>query len=170
MFFKYVVFLSIGALEVQSIGHVLGILTADDTRIGVFTIIGTFIFSFMFSNVLVPVKELHYSLQALSNLASLKLLIESVMIEFYGLGRCSDREFSYILFILDIDDKDLYINLYLLFIQFFIFRGIALIVLLLKVNPIVKSNKVLKEREKLIEQFNKEYEQGTKAQLSIKVV
>ena len=151
MFLKYAVFLTIGLLELQSVSHIFGILTADNTRIAVFTIIGVFLFQIIFSNFFIPIRELHYSLQVLSNLSTLKLLMESVMIMFYGLGRCFDREYSYILLILDIKDKDFYMNLELLVIQFFTFRAIALIVLLLRVNPIVNSRKDQERRKNITE-------------------
>ena len=153
MFYQYLVLFTMGALEVQSISHVFGILTYESIRVGVFTIIGFGIFLTMFSNVLIPIKELHYSLQLFSNLASIKLLIESLMVLFYGLDRCSDREFSYILSILDIEDMDLYINVSLLIAQFFIFRAIALLILIMKLNPMVNNKKVVNYRRKSVHQI-----------------
>ena len=166
MFYNYAIYLTIGALEVQSLGQVMGILTADDPQLGVFALVGCFVFSFLFCNVLIPVKELHYSLQVLSNFASLKLLFESVMILFYGLGRCSDREFSLILFLLDVEDKDLYINLQLLVVQFFIFRAIALTILLLKVSPFVNNKEERIERELIVEQLKQQFSALDRSQIN----
>ena len=151
MLFEYMIFLTIGALEVQSISHVLGILASDNIRVGVFTLVGVIMISFMFSNILIPIKELHYSLQVFSNLATLKLLIESLMILFYGLDRCSDREFSYILSILNIEDKDLYMNIYLLIAQFFLFRAIALLILMYKANSNINYKKDQEYKEVITE-------------------
>ena len=155
MFYSYATFLTIGALEVQSLSHVLGILTVGNIRLAVFTVLGLMVFTLLFGNVLIPIKELHYSLQVLNNFASIKLLFESLMILFYGLDRCSDREFSYTLAILDIEDLDLYKNLYLLIAQFFIFRAIALFVLIRKLNPIMNTKKDHDKRSKLIQKITR---------------
>ena len=161
MFVEYTVILTLGSLQIQGLGHMLGVLTGENTRIGVFIILGYIVLSFLFTNIMIPVKELHYTLREFSNFITSKLAFESIMVLYYGLDRCSDREFSYILVMLDIEDRDLYIDVYLLVIQFFIFRALALIFLFLKVNPIVNSKKNQGNREKIAKEFGK-YDTGTK--------
>ena len=141
MFFKYLVLFTMGALHVQGLGHVLGIMSVGNVRMAVSSIVSLLIFLVLFSNVLIPVKELHYSFQLLSYLAPVKLIDESIFILLYGMDRCSDTEFAFILKLLDIEDKDLYINISLLVFQFFLFRAIALILFLLKVNPLFSTKK-----------------------------
>ncbi|CAG2179252.1 unnamed protein product [Oppiella nova] len=141
MFTTYFIFLTIGALEIQSLGHFIGILFDGQQRLAVFTSIGVFIVTFLFSNFLIPINELHYSLQMLSMLSPLKLVLECIMLAFYGFDRCSDREFSFVLHLFDVTDNDFYINTQLLVIQFVVVRSASLIALLLKVSPFVNSKK-----------------------------
>ena len=141
MFFSYFFFLTIGALECQSIGHFIGIVFSSNQRVAIFTSVTFVIFAFLFCNILIPVEDMHYSLQILSNLSPDKLVMENIFILYYGFDLCSDREFSYVLYFLAIDEKDFYKNTYLLVIQFFLFRTLTLLALLCKVNPLTTSKK-----------------------------
>ena len=136
MFVSYLVFLTIGALECQSIGHLIGIVFSSNQRVAIFTSVAFLIFAFFFSNFMIPVEDMHYSLQILSNLSPEKLVMENIYILYYGFDLCSDREFSYVLYFLAIDEHQFYKNTYLLVIQFFIFRTLSLVALLREVNPL----------------------------------
>ena len=135
----YVLFLTIGALECQSIGHFIGILFSSNQRVAIFTSVAFIIFAFLLSNFFIPIEDMHYSLQILSNLSPDKLVMENILILYYGFDLCSDREFSYVLYFLSIDEKNFYKNTYLSVIQFFIFRTLTLVALLCKVNPLTTS-------------------------------
>ena len=139
MYVSYVLFLTIGALECQSIGHLIGIVFSSNQRMAIFTSVAFTIFAFLFSNFLIPVQDMHYSLQILSNLSPNKLVMENIFILYYGFDLCSDREFSYVLYFFAIDDNDFYKNTYLLVIQFFMFRILTLVALLCKVDLLTNS-------------------------------
>ena len=136
MYVSYVLFLTIGALECQSIGHFIGIVFSSNQRVAIFTSVAFIIFAFLFSNFVIPIEDMHYSLQILSNLSPDKLVMANIFILYYGFDLCSDREFSYVLYFFSIQDQDFYKNTYLLVFQFFIFRTLTLVALLYKVNPL----------------------------------
>ena len=160
MFVSYFVFLTIGALEAQSIGHLIGIIFSSNQRVAIFTSVGCVVFAFLLGNFIIPVKDMHYSLQTMSNLSPDKIVMENIYILYYGFDLCSEREFSYVLYYLAIDDKDFYKNTYLLVIQFFIFRTLSLVALLYKVNPITTSKKQAKEKSECLGKTSKSFIAG----------
>ena len=141
MYVSYVLFLTIGALECESIGHFIGILFSSNQRVAIFTSVAFCIFALLFGNFVIPVDDMHYSLQILSNFSPNKLVMNNIFILYYGFDLCSDREFSSVLYFFTIEDQDFYKNTYLLVIQFFIFRTLTLLALLCKVNPLTNSKK-----------------------------
>ena len=149
MFVSYCIYLSMGVLEMQSMGHFIGIVFSSNQRLAVFISIGVLLFCILFGNFMIQTQTLHYSLQMVSYLSTFKLVLESILILYYGFDRCSDREFSFVLYFFNINDNDLYINTYLLVLQFIILRGLSLAALLYKVNPLSNS----KDRQKRLEEL-----------------
>ena len=136
MFYWFFVLLTIGAINVQTIAQIVGIIFSDNQRLAVFSSVGAFILSFLLSNFTIPTKEVHYFIKGVSNLSTIKLILESILIIQYGFDRCDDKELSLVLYTHGVHNQHLFINLRLLFFQFVFFRIISLIVILLKVNPL----------------------------------
>jgi hypothetical protein len=134
----YLYFLTIGVLCVQSLGHLIGIILCDNAKIAAFVSVNVFVLLLLFANFMIPIKELHYTLQWLSNLSTHKLIFESMIILLYGFDRCADRQFSGILYVFDVDDNDFFINAWILIFQFIFLRSLALIALIVKTNSFVK--------------------------------
>jgi hypothetical protein len=133
----------------QSLGHIIGIIFNESTKISVLFSVGLSALFFLFCNFLIPIKELHYSLQWFSNLSIFKLLFSGIIVLFYGFDRCSDREFSSIMYLLDLSDNDFYLNVRLLIIQLIFLRSFALIILIIKSNPF-NSRKKAEELHELV--------------------
>ncbi len=138
IFLGYLYFLTIGVLCVQSLGHLIGIILCDNAKIAAFVSVNVFVLLLLFANFMIPIKELHYTLQWLSNLSTHKLIFESMIILLYGFDRCADRQFSGILYVFDVDDNDFFINAWILIFQFIFLRSLALIALIVKTNSFVK--------------------------------
>ena len=155
MYWSLYLLLTIGTLETQSIGHFIGIVFSSNQRLAIFTSVGCFIFCFLLSNFMIPTKDLHYSLQIISLLSPIKLVLEGILILYYGFDKCSDREFSFVLYFFDIDDHDFYMNANLLVIQFVLFRVATMIALLYKVNPLVNSKVRAQEKRNLTTHLRK---------------
>jgi hypothetical protein len=134
----YLYFLTIGVLCVQSLGHLIGIILCDNAKIAAFVSVNVFVLLLLFANFMIPIKELHYTLQWLSNLSTHKLIFESMIILLYGFDRCADRQFSGILYVFGVDDNDFFINAWILIFQFIFLRSLALIALIVKTNSFVK--------------------------------
>jgi hypothetical protein len=135
IFFGYLFFITAGILCVQSLGHVIGIIFSQSTKMSVLFSVGIYVLFLIFCNFLIPVKEFHYSLQWFSNLSTAKLSFTGLIILFYGFDRCSGNEFSSIMYLFDLEDNHFYNNVRLLIIQFILLRSFALIILLIKSNP-----------------------------------
>ncbi len=147
IFFGYLFFIALGNLCIQSLGHIIGIVFSQSTKISVLFSVGLFVLFALFCNFFIPLKELHYSLQYLSNLSTLKLSFTGLIVLFYGFDRCSDREFSSIMYLFELEDNDFYIYVRLLIIQFILLRSFALIILLIKSNPFSGHKKAEKLHE-----------------------
>jgi ABC-type multidrug transport system permease subunit len=154
IFLSYLFFLSLGILSIQSVGHIIGILFSESENIALLfsAIYGVFIY--FLSNFLIPIKELHYTIQWLSNISTIKLIFESTIILFYGFDRCSDREFSSVMYLLDLNDGIFYLNIRILIYQFLIFRSLAIIVLLIKANPMKNKKRARKLNESAFDLLN----------------
>ena len=139
MLWSLYLFIILGSVMTQSIGHFIGIVLSSNIRLAVFTSIGFSIFAVLFSNFMIPTKDLHYSLQMVSLLSPVKLVMECLFILYYGFDKCSDREFSFVLFLFDVKDEDFYINTYIIVVELVITRAASMIALLYKVNPLIDS-------------------------------
>jgi hypothetical protein len=120
---------------VQSLGHIFGIIFSQSTKLSVLFAVGVYVLFLLFGNFLIPIEELHYSLQWLSNLSTVKLSFTGLIVLFYGFDRCSKNEFSSVMYLTKLEDNHFYLNIRLLIIQFLILRSFALIILLIKSNP-----------------------------------
>ena len=137
IFMFYLLFLTIGILCLQSVGHIIGIIFNENQKIAVLSSVALYLMFFLLTNYFVPIKELHYSLQWLSNLSTFKSLFECILILFYGFSRCSGNEFSTVMFVFGFNDNQFYVNLRILLIKLIVFRVLALLVLLIKVHSSV---------------------------------
>jgi len=167
-FLIYLFFGTIGVLCMQSIGHCIGVVFCDNVKIAIFFSVALFVTLILFCNFLIPIKELHYALQWLSNISTVKLIFECIMISFYGFDRCADTEFSSIMYFFELEDVTYYRNARTLIYHFLFFRSLALIALLIKANPMFSSKKAqqlhelavksLKPSNAHIPGFNSHYE------------
>jgi hypothetical protein len=140
-------------LCIQSLGHLIGIIFCNNGKIAAFVSVDLFVLFLLFANYMIPLKELHYALQWLSNISAHKLIFESIIILFYGFDRCANREFSGVLYVLDIDDNTFYSNARILIIQFILIRSLALIALIIKTNSF-SNRKRVKNVHKFAEKLN----------------
>ncbi len=147
IFFGYLFFIALCNLCIQSLGHIIGIVFSQSTKLSVLFSVGIYLLFTLFCNFLIPLKELHYSLQWLSNLSTVELSFTGLIVLFYGFDRCSDREISSIMYLFKLEDNDFYINIRLLIIQFILLRSFALIILLIKSNPFSGHKKAEKLHE-----------------------
>lgn len=131
-------------------GETIGIVFAGNQRTAVCVAIVCVVLMTVFNNLIVKQKHIHYTIRQLVALNPLKAVLESILITIYGFGRCSDREISLPLLMLDIDDSDYYYNLRLLVVQIVLSRAVTVFALLVKVHPFVNKNQKTS-------QFLKEY-------------
>jgi len=153
--FGYLFFITFGILGIQSLGHLLGIVLNEIPKIAAFVAVNVFVLLLFFGNFMIPIKELHYALQWFSNISTHKLIFESMIILLYGFDRCSDTEFSGILYILDIDDNTFYKNARYLIFQFIFLRSLALIALIIKANSFSNREKCDEEVNNAVKLYEK---------------
>ncbi|CAG2112831.1 unnamed protein product [Medioppia subpectinata] len=95
----------------QSVAQISAILYIDEPTLALVLALMAQSVVLMLGNNLIPVKELHYTLQALSQLSYSRLSFECIMIIIYGLGRCPGDQLSTVLYELGIDDGQFWPNI-----------------------------------------------------------
>ena len=126
----------------QSIGHIIGIIFNENLKIAVLCSVNLYLMLFLLSNYFVPIKDLHYFIQWFTNLSTVKLLYECILILFYGFDRCSSSELSSAMIVFSLEDNNFYTNTKILIFQLLLFRSLALIALIIKVNPLFNTKNV----------------------------
>ncbi|XP_054165107.1 ATP-binding cassette sub-family G member 1-like [Oppia nitens] len=94
MFAVYYLTTVFSALSAQSWAQISAIIFRKDTKVSQTFAITVFFMACLLCNTIVPLQDLHYSLQLLSNFAYLKYSYESVILAIYGFGRCSDNDIN----------------------------------------------------------------------------
>ncbi|CAG2165982.1 unnamed protein product [Oppiella nova] len=89
-----VVILTIVSIVLQSTGHLIAVLFSGTPTLAALIACYCFVAQLLFSNFFIFTKNLHYSLQLVSNLSVMKLAFESTVVWIYGFDVCTDREFS----------------------------------------------------------------------------
>ena len=134
MYFVYLYCLSLTVLCAQSFGHLSGIVLTRNPTLAVFLSVALYLVSSNLSNIFIPIDDFHFVFKTISNLSFLKHSINCILIMIYGFSRCSDQQFSIILYKYNLSDDQFYENLLnLIFILVFL-RLLNLFVLVLKTN------------------------------------
>ena len=136
---------TLSSLSIQAISHLFVIVFNKSAKTAVMVTLYVYVAQYVFSNWMVYTKELHYSLRVLTNLFQVKLSFEALVVYIYGFNRCDEREFSGVLYMLDIDDNTFYTNICLLIIYVILFRGLAIIAFIIKSNGISNNQKSSEE-------------------------
>ena len=130
----YSYLLTMAVLCAQSYGHISGILFTGKQNIAILFALILYVFSFVLSNSLVPLKELHYVMQWLSDMSCTKHCFESMIILIYGFDRCPHNHMSLVLFRFGIESTDFLFNCIYLLFDLIILKIITLIILIVKTN------------------------------------
>ncbi|OTF73500.1 hypothetical protein BLA29_005304, partial [Euroglyphus maynei] len=141
IYFSIAFYIILGATAVQSVGHLLSIVTLGEFVALVISIPGIEAIFLMVSNLGTPVKRLHYILQFISNFAPTRFGIEAMFLLQYGFDRCRPKEVQKILFKLKMENDEhehhtsflLYTFIMLIFNLLF-YRLISLLLLVIKSN------------------------------------
>lgn len=128
--------LTLGALATQGLGHIFSLLSDGNiTKLTVFTV-SAFIFLCHISNFFIPLSGLHYVYQFASNLSISRFVFEAALILQYGFGRCEPKQLQLILYSMSIDTSHFYHSIIMLVVNFFLYRLIAIYLLVRKANPL----------------------------------
>ena len=134
MYFTYLYCLSLTVLCAQSFGHLSGIIFSDNTTVAVFVSVAFYLVSSNLSNIFIPLNDFHYVFKAISNLSFLKHSINCILLKIYGFGRCSDKQFSLILYKYDISEDIFTESLLNLIFILILLKFLTLYILILKTN------------------------------------
>ena len=132
----YSYFLTIVVLCAQSYGHISGIIFTVHQNVTLLFAISLALLSFVLSNSLIPLKELHPIMQYLSHMSCMKPSFESMIILNYGFDKCPHNQISLVLHRFGIESSDFWFNCILLLFDLIILKIITLILLIVKINGI----------------------------------
>ena len=86
------------SLCAQNVSQNYAIIFPDNSTLALMITTFTHLLILFLGNCLVPLKELHYSLQILSSISYIRLGFESIVIIIYGFDRCSEDQISTVLY------------------------------------------------------------------------
>ena len=136
-----------------SFALISGILFKNDTKTAIIVSLGIIFCNAFYT--FIPYNDMHYSLQFLSNFSFIRYSLECLLIMIYGFNRCSDNEFSSVLYFIDKNDSDFWTNIFHLILLTIFYTITAIILFIYKFN----SNNVYKYKtnnmsNNMIEQKN----------------
>lgn len=141
IYFSIAFYVILGATAVQSVGHLLSIVTMGEFVALVISIPGIEAIFLMVSNLGTPVKRLHYILQFISNFAPTRFGIEAMFLLQYGFDRCGLKEVQKILFKLKMENDEhehhasfLLQTLIMLIFNLIFYRLVSLLLLIIRFN------------------------------------
>ena len=102
----------------------------------------------MLGNVLIPMKDTHYALQAMSQLSYFRHSFELIIISIYGFQRCDENSISLVLHEFDIESQNFYNNLFNLVLICIALKAFTIFLLIFKINTFLKTDKKVIENEK----------------------
>ena len=110
----------------------------------------------MFENFFTLIKDMPIHFQYISDFIHMKYVFNSALISVYGFNRCSPEEKSVVFMKFDVDDSQLYPNIYKLAIYAFLLKCVTYLMLKLKTNFKIsfkcfegKQNKSIDEKEEM---------------------
>ena len=120
----------------QSIAEIGTIIYPDNVKLSLLFSMLIFVCLIIFSNTLVPLKEVSLSVKWISWLSFVRYGSELLLIYIYGFNRCKTGYISGVLFSHSLDSHDFWPNLFKLMIIHILLKLLTLIILIIKSNNI----------------------------------
>ncbi|CAG2114195.1 unnamed protein product, partial [Medioppia subpectinata] len=98
-------------LCMQSVAQLSALAFVNEPKLGLTLAIIVFVVTATLGNNLISVKQLHYTLQAVSQLSCIRLAYECLMMTIYGFDRCQGNQMSTVLYAMSIDDDEFWPNI-----------------------------------------------------------
>ncbi|OTF69737.1 hypothetical protein BLA29_004511 [Euroglyphus maynei] len=141
IYYWIVFYLIIGTLAAQAIGHLIAIITLGEFIALIISIPAIQTMALLVSNMVTPVKRLHYTYQFLANFLPTRFGVEALSLLQYGFNRCRRKQVQKLLYRLRMENDEhkhhsaflMNTIIMLVFIVIF-YRIIALLLLLIKTN------------------------------------
>ena len=141
-------------LYFQSIGQICAILFSSDAKLAIMLAQTILCFLLMSSNVVVPVRLLHYSIQYISEFNFLRLALETIMLVLYGFDRCSESEISVVLYGMGISEQMFSQKIIHLILICILLKLFTLLLLIFKINFYLEDNRRLADNENKLTDYS----------------
>ena len=136
----------------QSIGQISAILFTSNVKLAIMASQILLCFSLVMSNILFPVRRLHYSIHYLSEFCYLRLTFDSFATALYGFDRCLENEISIVLYEMGISGHMFWQKIIYLILICIALKLFTVLLLIFKINFQLEDNRKLnKVKNKLID-------------------
>ena len=134
----------LGMLCTQSVSHIIAMVTpSQGVAVGLSVAVQTFFFQLSNGN---PFKrDLHYSLQIVSEFSHIRMMWESIVISIYNV--CENNEFSTVLYAYDLKGDEFWPNVIRLVIIAIFWKLISIWICCFKNRPKIKCRPVVEKHE-----------------------
>ena len=136
IYWKLATLLTLSAFGFQGLAHMFSVISNGNLTILTMVSIGIFLFLVLLGNLYVNLSRLHYVYRSLSNLSICRFVFEAALILQYGFHRCAHKEVQKLLYLLSLDDNDLFYCVFMLVFNLILFRLIAIWLLVARSSPI----------------------------------
>ena len=137
----YIIVITIAMICAQGFAYLCGIIFIENDVLAIISSTIGYQSLVMFANYIIIIKEMAPHFQLVSVISFPKYTFNSGLILFYGLNRCQSEQRSIVLYKFDVNDEQLWTNIYALIVYAFSLRIIGFILLHFKINTFFKSNK-----------------------------
>ena len=141
MFFVYYIVLIPTLLCTQSLAQISAIMFTKNIKNAMLISQVVFNLLILTSNGLVPVKTMHYSIQIMTELNYLKITHDFIILNVYGLERCSANQLSSVLYLFNINDDMYWPLINRIIIIVIILKFITFGVFIIKLNSFLGKTK-----------------------------
>ena len=127
--------LTLAQLGYVSLGQCFTLLGGKNFTNTSIILCGTCFVLIIIGNTYVPIGEMHYLWQALSQVSLIRFTFENTMLLQFGFGRCKgSKDQNAILYTLNVDDSDYYRNIGMLILNVIFYRAVVFYLLVHRLN------------------------------------
>ena len=139
MYIIYYMMWTLAILCIQSQAQIIAMLFPKNLGMALGVCVAVQTFFIVLSNSFYPTRELHYSLQILSEFSHIRMVWECIIISIYDV--CDSNEFSTVLYAYDLNGDQFWPNVIRLVIIALFWKFISIFVYCLKTGPNSMMNK-----------------------------
>lgn len=134
IYWQLVAMITLGGLAFQAIAHVFSLISNGNMPILTTVSVGMFLLFQMLNNFFISIARLHYVYRFIASFSISRFVFESAILLQYGFKRCRHKEIQQFLYLMKLEDVDLFHCIRMLVVNLIIYHLISIWMLVNKSN------------------------------------